>query len=164
MEVILFLVAWVLFAEIVGVVLPVLIVLLGQAVQLLCLCVWVILRVLGLTMARLAMHGLRATRWTCRQGWLFLIILLDEWSHGPRTEEAEEKLFENEEGEGNQRQGAYDAALALLSLKEPFALTDLKRVYRQAMKAAHTDVGGTKETAAALNTARDLVMEVRGWK
>jgi hypothetical protein len=32
------------------------------------------------------------------------------------------------------------------------------------MKAAHTDIGGTKDAAVALNTARDLVVEVKGWK
>jgi len=159
-----FVIGWIIFSHIVAEVLPHLFQLLGMLIRFLCLCIWEILQLLGKIAAFVGKYGFRAARWTCSQSWLFLIILLDEWRHGPAAEEAEEELFEDEEGEEDQRQAAYDAALALLGLKEPFELADLKRVYRQAMKREHTDVGGTKEAAAGLNAARDLVMEARGWK
>jgi hypothetical protein len=117
----------------------------------------------GETLKLLALAACRSAQgvWSLT---VFLFILADEWRRGPRAEEAEEELFGEEEQEEEQKQDAYGAALALLGLREPFAKADLKRVYRQAMKTAHTDAGGTNEAAVALNTARDLVMAVKGWK
>jgi DnaJ-domain-containing protein 1 len=103
---------------------------------------------------------------------LFIAILFDEWRRG-RRQEAGEQAFadegdadeqDDEQEQEQARQDDYAAALALLGLSEPFTQADLKRLYRKAMKTAHPDAGGAKETAQALNTARDLIAALKGWK
>lgn len=105
--------------------------------------------------------GAKGTVWVFSQAWLFITILSEEWCNDPQAGEDDQEFIDNEE---DAHQNDYEQALMVLGLAEPFSQVDLKQVYRNAMKAAHTDVGGTKEEAQALNAARDLIMKTKGWK
>ena len=160
MEVIAFIVVgWILFSYILAEVVPALFMLVCYLISWLFLSLWEILKGAGQLLAWLTIWGVRIIGWISIQSGLFLYILFDEWLRGPRAEETADQ-----DGEQEQEQDAYGAALALFGLSEPFFEADLKRVYRQMIKSAHTDVGGTNEAAVALNSARDLVMAVKGWK
>lgn len=152
----------IIFAEI----FPALIELFIYLVQFAFLCLWHavkgmlwILRHIGDALGRSAAHGWHHLR-------LFLALLFEEWRHGPQAgdQEDEEPVFADDDDADDPHPSPYDLALAILGLREPFTHADLKHVYRQGMKQAHTDVGGRKEDAQALNAARDLVMQTHGWK
>ena len=59
---------------------------------------------------------------------------------------------------------SWESACTLLGLPtEGFAKPELSRAYRQAIVAAHPDVGGNPALAKALNVARDLIRQQQGW-
>jgi len=51
------------------------------------------------------------------------------------------------------------AALALLGLREGASEAEIRAAYRQLMRDAHPDRGGSVEKAARLNQARDILLE-----
>lgn len=97
---------------------------------------------------------------------LFAAILFDEWRQGPPPDEefsAGDEAEEDEE-EGPSAEELYELALARLGLREPFTEADLKKAFREAIKQNHTDVGGRQEDARAINLARELIRERKGWR
>tara|TARA_R110000868_G_scaffold37198_3_gene131835 strand:- start:360 stop:545 length:186 start_codon:yes stop_codon:yes gene_type:complete len=54
-------------------------------------------------------------------------------------------------------------ALLLLGLTPGFKQEDLERAYKRAIRAAHPDAGGSAAQAAAVNVARDLIIQEMGW-
>lgn len=59
---------------------------------------------------------------------------------------------------------ALETACRILGLTEgAFTRDDLKRAYRQAIRAAHPDLSGNTEDAARINRARDDINTHYGW-
>lgn len=155
------LILWVFASYIFAELLPAFIELSIYLIRYVLMCVWEATKLTFSLAGWLAANGAKGTAWVFSQAWLFITILSEEWCNDPRAEEDDQKFIDNEE---DTYPNDYDQALMLLGLAEPFSLGDLKQVYRQAMKTAHTDIGGTIEEAQALNAARDLVMKMKGWK
>lgn len=81
-----------------------------------------------------------------------------------RSEEAPSD--DQDEGEPHPRddRGSLNAACRLLGLTEgAFTRDDLKRAYRQAIRAAHPDLTGNTEDAVRINRARDDINNHYGW-
>ena len=105
---------------------------------------------------------------TCGRGirlaMLFAFFLVSEWLR-PSADESDEAASQHE-GEDNAASTAPDAygtALALFGLRPGFSRTALHAAYKQAIRAAHPDLGGSTEEAQAINAARDLIMRRHGW-
>ena len=96
---------------------------------------------------------------------VFLFYLADEWLRGSREEEsaAEEEQEEEELSEEDAQAQAYEDALALLGLTPGFSRTALHAAWKQAIRTAHPDAGGSVEQAQAINAARDLIAARMGW-
>jgi hypothetical protein len=97
----------------------------------------------------------------------FIIILADEWWRGPGEPEA----AEDEPGDGASDDKAgqdardpYADALACFGLSPRFTQAEFRRAYKQAIRKAHPDVGGSVVQAQAINIARDLIARRHGWK
>lgn len=80
------------------------------------------------------------------------------------------EAFAQRQGGGQQRQrqqtcagNAYQLALDLLGLNEPFDRPTMVKAYRKAIIAVHPDRGGSTEEAQAVNGARDLIVKYKGW-
>lgn len=127
-----------------------------------CVCLTVLL--LGKGLWVVAVYAGKAIAVASIDAWLFATVLFDEWRRGAAPADDTGAEAAQQPAEPEAPEDPYTAALRRLGLSEPFTLPDLKRVYRQAMKAAHTDMGGRKEDAQALNFARDFVMQVKGWR
>jgi hypothetical protein len=115
-------------------------------------------------------------------GGLFLYILADEWRLGPREEkkpeeeEPEEEEFDAEEwwAEWQERlrqereppapPDPYEEAIALLGLPPGFSRSALHRAWKDKIRKAHPDAGGSSKQAQAINAARDLIAKRNGWK
>ena len=62
------------------------------------------------------------------------------------------------------REEAWEPACKLLSLPvEGFTKAQLSCAYRNAMRKAHPDLGGSPSRAKAINIARDLIRKQLGW-
>lgn len=136
---------------------------LGKVIGFLGLCLWEVAKPLGRGLLWLAVHGGRGAYWAGSNGALFAFILIDEWRRST-PEDGQQEECAGEEQDLEPARDAYALALDLLGLSDPFTSGELKRVYRQAMKAAHPDAGGINNAAQELNAARDLIMKVKGWK
>ncbi len=140
-------VGWLIFAAIAP--------LLGQMLwhlgKFLLLCLKITLRLTGAALWWLATDGRRyAVAGVCA-AFLFARIFWDEW-HRPAEEPGE--------GAGAD---PFEAALALLGLHPAFTREELVKAYKQAIRRAHPDAGGSVKQAAAINAARDLIMIRKGW-
>lgn len=147
----------------------------------LAVCLWLaggfLLEQTGLILLAL----LRGVIWCARQsangvylGAIFLFCLGYEWLRGP--EEAEEEPIPEDFGEEEEDPAeeepqqtfvldlSYFHAVALLGLQNGFTQAELSRAYKEAMKKAHPDAGGSVEAAQAVNAARDLITDHMGWK
>ena len=157
MELIVVFVLWWMISHVISELIPLLIQAIWHLFVMLGLCIIELVRLIARLLGGLLFHTFRLLVIALRLTGTFLFILFDEWRRGDDEETAapDQPVSAQEE---------YAAALALLGLREPFTHQALKQVYRQAMKAAHTDIGGDKEDAQALNAARDLVMTHKGWR
>lgn len=74
----------------------------------------------------------------------------------------EEPKFDEEED----RIDSFAAACSILKLPEDgsFTKAQLEASFRKLMMQAHPDRGGSAQAAAALNRARDIVCQEKGWK
>jgi hypothetical protein len=89
---------------------------------------------------------------------VFLCFLVDEAVRGPRPGSAQEDT-RNETA-----QDPYEAALNLFGLPPDCSREALARAYKRAISRAHPDKGGTHQQAMAVNTAREIIMNRRGWR
>lgn len=171
MVIIFLIVGWIVFCYIAAEVIPALLVLIYYAFAFFFMCVfesmkfmligagWAVrwgTRILTRTIVRLA----KGVYWVSREAGLFLYILLDEWRRGANTDESADA----EPDEEDEAQHAYEAARTLFGLKPAFSRAALDRAYKQAMKRAHPDAGGSTEEAQVINAARDFLMQAEGWK
>jgi len=156
------LVLWIFGSMIFAELLPAVIELSVYLVRYIWMCFWEALKLAFWLLGWVNTTGAKGAAWALSHGALFFAILFEEWRNGAQAEDADEEFFEEEEEENSQ--SAYEQALALFCLTEPFTQEALKQIYRTAMKSAHTDIGGSKEEAQALNAARDLIMKTKSWK
>ena len=178
MEIIVFFIAFFIFCEII-------VPLLRDAVifltEFLALCVWEILKLAGRILAGAITLIFRAVVWIAARtfdglAWVairiargaylvcvFLFYLADEWLRGPREEETAAEEEQEEFSEQDAQAQAYEDALTLLGLTPGFNRTALHAAWKQAIKIAHPDAGGSVEQAQAINAARDLIAARMGW-
>jgi hypothetical protein len=106
-----------------------------------------------------------------RDGAVLLAFLIFEVVRGLLTDADNEEDI-GEEGEHDEQQEdntsrearRYAAACALLGLAEQCDHDALVKAYRQAMRTAHPDRGGSTKQAQALNEARARIARHNGWK
>lgn len=96
-------------------------------------------------------HGLGLACRGVRLGAIFLYFLIAEVLGGDEQDAAHRD--EQEESD----EDLVKAALLLLGLPPHFTRTELDAAYKQAIKKAHPDTGGSAEQAQAVNAARDLL-------
>lgn len=79
-----------------------------------------------------------------------------EWQRRGREEAKEDAAIA--------RLNGWEPACKLLGLPpEGFTKAQLSRAYRNAMRKAHPDLGGSPSRAKAINIARDLIRTLQGW-
>ena len=100
-----------------------------------------------------------------RNAVLFVMIFRDEWRHaGERDHEHDHHdAGAHHDAEDRQHGHLLADALLLLGLTPGFKQEDLERAYKRAIRAAHPDAGGSAAQAAAVNVARDLIIQEMGW-
>jgi hypothetical protein len=168
---------WIVFSYAFAEFAPIILIGLCHLIGFLFLCLWevvkLIARALGWLMGRILGAVATALR-KCGQGLhlglLFLFYLADEWRRGP-AEEQDDGAFDEETGDqdydedrGGAPRDPYEDALATLGLGPGFTPADLKRAYKQAIRLAHPDAGGSAAAAQAVNAARDFIARRHGWK
>lgn len=137
------------------------------------LCLWEVLKLIAGAVAWLIGRSLRAAATALRKcghalhlGLLFLFYLADEWRRGPAEEQ--DSASEDDGSDDREEQPAprdpYEDALSRLGLAPGFTQLDLKRAYKQAIRLAHPDAGGSAAAAQAVNIARDVIARRHGWK
>lgn len=102
-----------------------------------------------------------------RLGIIFVFYLLDEWLRGPRGEAAStgETPSSEDEDEGQaDLEVAYAGACLRLGLMPGFTRAELRRAYKETMKSAHPDAGGSVALAQGVNEDRDFIMRYHDWK
>lgn len=124
----------------------------------------------GVALGYLFKGMFRAIGWLAKQSWrgvsqgtLFLAFLAQEWWRGAASEDEGGRIDEDEPAGPFAGQDPYHAALGLLGLAPGFSRPALNRAYKQAMKHAHPDAGGSSRKAQAVNAARELLMRAHGW-
>jgi len=127
----------------------------------------------GVALKYLFIGLFRAIVWLAKQGWRGLLSLMQarESQDGTASENADEGEGQSEaEDAAEEPQPAprpapdpYQVAIRLLGLEPGFSRTALSRAYKQAMKHAHPDAGGSTRKAQAVNAARDLLKRTHGW-
>ncbi|UEM04745.1 hypothetical protein JL101_004700 [Skermanella rosea] len=93
-----------------------------------------------------------------RSAFLILFYFADELRRGPEREDRTDEPAEPEFLD------LYAQAAARLGLPPVFEAAELERAYRQAIRKAHPDAGGSVGDAQEINAARDLIVRARGWK
>lgn len=162
---------WVLFSIVFAEIMPVIFEFLGYALAYVLKCIGVALAAV-ITCLLLALY--RAVRWCARKCWrgiavafVFLAILMQEWWRGPACDDEYEGENAESAGDDKDKEPAardpYQDAIDLLGLKPGFNRAALNRAYKQAMKHAHPDAGGSTRKAQAVNQARDFLKRARGW-
>jgi len=96
-----------------------------------------------------------------RNAALFISIFVDEWRHADDEHHPQHEDDDDDEGvvvDDDDSDRLADA-LHLLGLQPGFNRDELNRAYKRAIRAAHPDAGGSDEAAAAVNGARDLILQ-----
>ena len=79
-----------------------------------------------------------------------------------KAEDERRRAEEARRSAENEARGAREnAALALLGLSPGASRRDVKRAWREKMKSAHPDHGGSTQKATRLNEARDFLLGKR---
>jgi len=93
---------------------------------------------------------------------VFFYYLADEALR--RRAEPEETDWQYYEDTEVDEEDSYEEALILLGLQEDCSQKEFIRAFRSAMAQAHPDKGGTHEQALAINKARKIVKNHKGWR
>ena len=159
----LFLLVWCGFCKLLEEFGPDLFVGIGYLFKFVFLCLWMTLKLLWRVLWWLLTDGRRHAVAGVRAAYLFGRIFWEEW-HRPAEEQGAESGAGNDNA--NAPQGAtdpFESALSLLGLRPGFTRDELNKAYKNAIRRAHPDAGGTTAMAAAINAARDLIMSRMGW-
>lgn len=155
------LLGWIVFAYVFAALAPVLFELLCHLLEFLLICLFeasaLLVRLIVRLIAISARAALRCGRWA-GLACVFMFYIADEWRRGPQAADAAD------DQSGQAPESAYAQALACFGLPPGFTAAELERAYRQAIRKAHPDAGGSLEEAQTINAARDLVATARGWK
>jgi len=119
----------------------------------------------GVALAYLFKGLFRAIGWLAKQSWRGLLSLVQaqEPRDGPASQDEDEAKDADEKPQPAPSPDPYQASLGLLGLEPGFSRAALSRAYKQAMKHAHPDAGGSTIKAQAVNAARELLMRAHGW-
>lgn len=118
-----------------------------------------------------AMLLLRTLKFVCRYarlGLIFIGFVIMEWVKGPDEEDAQEgddEYYEeqNEREPEQPRVDPYLASLKLFGLKPGFSRNAFDKAYKQAIRKAHPDLGGSTRDAQIVNAAREIIVRRHGW-
>lgn len=174
------LIGWIVFSYLFAEFAPIIFIGIAYLIGYLFLCLWEAVKLIAKALAwligrafRAAALALRKGAYGLRLGLLFLFYLADEWRRGPADEQADRTEDDDgnadEQDDPQDRSGPaprdpYEDALARLGLKPGLTLADLKHAYKQAIRLAHPDAGGSMQAAQAVNAARDVIARRHGWK
>lgn len=140
---------------------------LGAAIRFLFLAQWMavfaILRAalwLLVQLARLLVRAAVLSGRGARLAVVFLYFLASEALRGDQQEEACAEEYGGAAGDPNHDDDGdlHHAALTLLGLRPKFTRAELDAAFKQAIKKAHPDAGGSVDQAQAVNMARDLLL------
>lgn len=103
-----------------------------------------------------------------RNAALFVMIVIDELRHhdDARDDHNHGAADDGADHRDHHHDHAPDLiadAMLLLGLRPGFSRDELGQAYKQAIRRAHPDAGGSAEDAAAINVARDLLTQANGW-
>lgn len=168
MEFFIIMIAWFIISHILAELGPLVIAGLGAAIRFLFVAQWMaiiaILRALiwltvqlARLLVRAALLGGRCLAFAAS----VLFYLLQDWLRGadtddPATGEAEADAAPDEED-------LFEAALRLLGLPADYTRAALDAAYKQAIRQAHPDTGGSVDQAQAVNAAREILLRRKGW-
>ncbi|WOS62032.1 J domain-containing protein [Sinorhizobium fredii] len=170
---------WIVFSYFFAEFAPIILLGICHLIGFLFLCLWEVVKLIARALAWLiarifrgAATALRKCGHGLRLGLLFLFYLADEWRRGPAEEqddgasddEGADDQEERQDRGGLPPRDPYADALTRLGLNPGLTLSDLKRAYKQAIRLAHPDAGGSAAAAQAVNAARDVIARRHGWK
>jgi hypothetical protein len=162
MEFFIIMIAWFIISHILAELGPLVIAGLGAAIRFLFMAQWMaiiaILRALIWLTVQLVRLLVRAARLGGRClafAASVLFYLLQDWLRGAAGE-AEADAAPDEED-------LFEAALRLLGLPADYTRAALDATYKQAIRKAHPDTGGSVDQAQAVNAAREILLRRRGW-
>lgn len=162
MELLALLVGWIVFSCVFAAVVPAVLTGLGDFLEFLFLCLIEAVAFLFRAVLWPLLKGLIWLLWQGARGLraalLILFYLADEWRRGPQTESPAGEECEDAAVD------LYARAAIRLGLPLTFTAADLQRAYREAIREAHPDAGGSLEEAQIINAARDLIAQAHGWK
>ena len=168
MEVLILMIAWFIFSKIFAEVGALVIIGLGAAIRFLFIAQWMAVFAIAraalwllVQLARLLLRGLILAGRGVRLAVIFLTFLASEALRG--DDPAEEARAEEDGGTAGDPDhdddgDLYQAALTLLGLPPTFTRAELDAAFKQAIKKAHPDAGGSVDQAQAVNMARDLLL------
>jgi hypothetical protein len=157
--ILLFLLAWCIACMIFAELLPFVLELLWYA-----LCY--VVECFGIALSYLFKGLFRLIAWLARQGWrglLFLVMRTRKSMCGTASEDGAADDDDDEAPAHSAGHDPYHAALSLFGLEPGFSRAALSRAYKQAMRQAHPDAGGSTAKAQTVNAARDLLLRSHGW-
>ena len=115
----------------------------------------------------------RGIGWLAKKSWRGLLSLIQaresrdgaasEAADGGEGQSESEDTAEEPQPAARPAPDPYQVSLSLLGLEPGFSRAALSRAYKQAMKHAHPDAGGSTIQAQAVNAAREFLMRVHGW-
>lgn len=122
----------------------------------------------GVALKYLFKELFRGILWLAQRSWRSVRNVASraqESGHGPASEDTDEAedAAEDEQPAPRPAPDPYQVALGLLGLEPGFSRAALTRAYKQAMKHAHPDAGGSTRRAQAVNAARELLLRAHGW-
>lgn len=165
MEVFIIMILWFIFSKIFAEVGALLIIGLGAAIRFLFMAQWMAVFAIAraalwllVQLARLLARGLILAGRGARLAMIFLTLLASEALRGDDPVEDEEDDGAAGDPDSDDDADLYQAALTLLGLPPTFTRAELDAAFKQAIKKAHPDAGGSVDQAQAVNMARDLLL------
>lgn len=142
--------------------------LLYYSTRFLVLCVWEAAKLVARVTAWALLIGLPIMVTMARRTALFTSLFWQEWQRGDDDHPHDHRDHDDHHDYGgtdhqHHADDPVETARKLLGLGPDFDRDQLNHAYKSAIRKAHPDAGGTVEQAAQINSARDVLKQIKGW-